>query len=122
MGILALLATVVKIQKERFSMKILVTGGAGFQGSHLVEKLNELGHEVMVLNTMTPVAYSNRIYLKGRAEIVWGSVTDAEVVEKTMRDKDVVFHLGARVNVDESILDPWGTMEVNIRGTFNLFY
>ena len=101
-------------------MKILITGGAGFQGSHLVEKLSELGHEVTVLNTMTPDAFNNRKYLENKSEIVWGSVTDPEVVEKVMRYKDVVFHLGARINVDESILDPWGTLEVNIRGTFNV--
>lgn len=101
-------------------MTILITGGAGFQGSHLVEKLKELGHEVTVLNTMTPDAFNNRKYLEGKTEVVWGSVTDPEVVEKVMRGKEVVFHLGARINVDESILDPWGTMEVNTRGTLNV--
>lgn len=101
-------------------MKILITGGAGFQGSHLVEKLKELGHEVTVLNTMTPDAFNNRKYLEGKAEIVWGSITDPEVVEKVMRGQDVVYHLGARINVDESIQDPWGTMEVNTRGTLNV--
>lgn len=101
-------------------MKILVTGGAGFQGTHLVEKLHSLGHEVAVLNTPTPQAFENQKYLKGKAAIIWGSITDAEVITKAMRGKDVVFNLGARINVDESIQDPWGTLEVNVRGTFNV--
>src|SRR3989338_1288699 len=101
-------------------MKILVTGGMGFQGTHLAQKFYELGHEVTVLNTLTPQALDNQKYLKEKAEIIWGSVTDAEVTEKAMRGKDVVFHLGARVNVDESILHPWETLAVNLRGTFNV--
>lgn len=101
-------------------MKILITGGAGFQGSHLTQKLQELGHEVTVLNTLTPRAMENARHVNGHAEIIWGSVTDPEVTGKAMRDKDVVFHLGARINVDESIQDPWGTYEVNLRGTFNV--
>src|SRR3989344_2629867 len=101
-------------------MKILVTGGAGFQGTHLEEKLHSLGHEVAVLNTPTPQAFENQKYLKGKASIIWGSITDAEVTMKAMQGRDVVFNLGARINVDESIQDPWGTLEVNVRGTFNV--
>ncbi len=101
-------------------MKILVTGGMGFQGSHLAQKLYELGHEVTVLNTLTPQALANKKYLKEKAEVIWGSVTDAEVTEKAVRGKDVVFHLGGRINVDDSILRPWETLEVNLRGTFNV--
>ena len=101
-------------------LKILVTGGAGFQGTHLVEKLHELGHEVTVLNTSTPVAVSNQQYIAGKAYMVWGSVTDFEVTEKVMRGKDVVFHLGGRISVDESILDPWSTLDANIKGTYNV--
>lgn len=101
-------------------MKILITGGAGFQGSHLTERLINLGHEVAVLNTLTPQASQNKKYLEGKAEIIWGSITDAEITEKAVRGKDIVFHLGARVNVDESILHPWETIETNVRGTFNV--
>ncbi|MDP3784925.1 MAG: GDP-mannose 4,6-dehydratase [bacterium] len=101
-------------------MKILITGGMGFQGSHLAEKLCGLGHEVVLLNTLTPQALLNQKYLKGKAEIIWGSVTDAEVTEKAMRGKDIVFHLGAKVNVSESILHPWEVLDANLRGTFNV--
>lgn len=101
-------------------MKILITGGAGFQGSHLTEKLQELGHEVTVLNTLTPQSANNKKYLEGKCEIIWGSITDAEVTGKAMRGKDVVYHLGARINVDESIQHPWETVEVNVKGTVNV--
>lgn len=100
-------------------MDILITGGAGFQGTHLAEKLLALGHDVTVLNTLTPQSRRNEQYLNG-CHIIWGSVTDREVTEKAMRGKDVVFHLGARVNVDESIAYPWEAIDVNIRGTFNV--
>lgn len=106
-------------EEKSKKLNILVTGGAGFQGTHLVEKLHELGHEVTVLNTLTQDALANQHYIKDKAFLVWGSVTDPEVIEKAMRGKDVVFHLGARINVDESILDPWSTIDVNVRGTFN---
>lgn len=101
-------------------MKILITGGAGFQGSHLAEKLHASGHRVTILNTLTPNADRNEERLRGKAEMIWGSITDSEVTEKAMRGKDVVFHLGARVNVDESIQDPAGTLDVNARGTLNV--
>ncbi len=101
-------------------MNILVTGGTGFQGSHLVEALAARGHAVTVLNTLTPHSEENKKHLAGKAEIIWGSITDAEVTEKAMRGKELVFHLGARINVDESIDDPWGTIDVNVRGTFNV--
>lgn len=100
-------------------MDILITGGAGFQGTHLAQKMLALGHDVTVLNTLTPQASGNEQYLKG-CHVLWGSVTDAEVTEKAMRGKRLVFHLGARVNVDESIAHPWEAMEVNVRGTYNV--
>lgn len=100
-------------------MNILITGGAGFQGTHLAQKMRALGHDVTVLNTLTPQAAHNEQYLEG-CHLIWGSVTDAEVTEKAMRGKDAVFHLGARVNVDESIAHPWEAIEVNVRGTYNV--
>ncbi len=101
-------------------MNILITGGAGFQGSHLVERLSGKGHTVTVLNTMTPNSAKKKKYLEGKADIIWGSITDPEITEKAIRGKDIVFHLGARVNVDESILHPWETLETNIHGTFHV--
>lgn len=101
-------------------MRILITGGAGFQGAHLTEALAAAGHRVTILNTRTPQAEQNASLLAGKADIVWGSVTDPDAVDTAMRNQEVVFHLGARVNVDESIQDPWGTIDVNFRGTYHM--
>lgn len=102
-------------------MKILVTGGAGFQGSHLVELLFSEGYDdVTVLNTLTEQAVRNLEQMACKPRVVWGSVTDSEVVSKTVAGKDVVFHLAAHINVDESRVCPRQTFEVNLGGTCNI--
>lgn len=101
-------------------MNILVTGGAGFQGTHLVEKLFALGHSVTVLNTDSSRSLYNKKYIDGKAEIIWGSVMDASLAERVLDGKDLVFHLAARINVDESISTPQETLDVNVRGTQNI--
>lgn len=101
-------------------MKILITGGAGFQGSHLAEFLLKKGHTVSILNTYSARAKKNLSHLLGSVDIIWGSVTDKEIVEKSVREHDVVFHLAGRVNVDESLLDPLAFLKANVIGTFNI--
>lgn len=101
-------------------MRILITGGAGFQGSHLAERWLKAGHEVTLLNTISEDAESNIASFGDRVSVVWGSVTDPEIVEKTVRDHDVVVHMAARINVDESLTDPRSFLDVNIGGTLNV--
>ena len=101
-------------------MRILITGGAGFQGSHLAERWLGAGHDVTLLNTISEDAEANIASFGDRVSLVWGSVTDAEIVEKTVRDHQVVVHLAARINVDESLANPGSFIEVNIRGTLNV--
>ena len=101
-------------------MRILVTGGAGFQGSHLIERLLKRGHAVMSLNTPSATAIKNLAPLRNRIEAVWGSITDAEIVSKAVRDQDVVFHLAAYVNVDESLLHPETVIATNVLGSMNV--
>ena len=101
-------------------MRILVTGGAGFQGSHLAEKWSGDEHHVTVLNTYSVEAEENISGFADDVSIVWGTVTDPEIVEKTVRGQDVVVHLAARINVDESIDEPGKFVEVNVRGTANV--
>jgi len=100
--------------------KILVTGGAGFQGSHLTERLLELGHAVTILNTVSDKINPNIERLKDKARIVFGSITDRTLVDKTVRDHDVVIHLAANVNVDQSLKDPFSFIECNVVGTHNV--
>lgn len=99
-------------------MKILVTGGLGFQGSHIAEHLQSKGHTVTVLNTHSDRATAVLQSMAMQPKVVWGSITDRELVLKTVRDHDVVLHLAARINVDESIHDPRAFIDVNIYGTY----
>ena len=101
-------------------MRILVTGGAGFQGSHLSEKWSRDGHEITVLNTYSRDAERNISSIRGDVSVVWGSVTDQEIVDKTVRGHDMVAHLAARINVDESLEDPRSFLMVNVGGTLNV--
>ena len=98
-------------------MRVLVTGGCGFQGSHLVEALVGNGHDVTTLNTWSDTADENS---RAGARPIWGSVSDPEIVEKSMRGQDVVIHLAARINVDESISGPREFTRVNLMGTQNI--
>ena len=101
-------------------MRILITGGAGFQGSYLSESLVEAGHQVTVLNTYSDESAKNLGAVADKAAVVWGSVTDPEIVEKTVRGQDAVIHLAARINVDESIDSALSYTAVNIMGTQNV--
>lgn len=101
-------------------MKILITGGAGFQGSHLAEYLIKAGHQVSILNTYSEEAERNLKSFKQDAHLIWGSITDPEIVSKSIRGMEVVFHLAARINVDESIETPREVINVNVDGTVNV--
>jgi len=78
------------------------------------------GHDVTVLSTLSDGAEQNVAGFRDDISIVWGSVTDAEIVEKTVRGQDAVVHMAAHVNVDESINSPTGYVTVNVLGTANL--
>lgn len=101
-------------------MKILITGGGGFQGSHLAELLVKNGHNISVLNTYSENSKKNLSNILDRINLIWGSVTDKEIVDKSVRGHDVVFHLAGHGNVDESLKDPLGFIEANVFGTYNI--
>lgn len=101
-------------------MRILITGGAGFQGSHLAEFLVAAGHAVSVLNTESPAALKNVAAVSDQLDVIWGSITDKELVAASVSGHDVVFHLAARNNVDESLKDPLGFFDANILGTYHV--
>lgn len=101
-------------------MRIVITGGAGFQGSHLAEALLAKGHEVTVINTFTEEKLRNIESFKDKVRVVFGSITDPVLIEKTLKGHDVVFHLAANINVDQSLKDPKSFIDVNVMGTFNV--
>jgi len=96
-------------------MRALVTGGAGFIGSHIAEELLKEKAEVVVLDDLSTGKREN-LPSEG-IEFVKGSITDRELLEKTVKDIDYIFHEAALVSVAESIKHPAQTWEINIRGT-----
>lgn len=100
--------------------KLLITGGAGFQGRALVKNFLKKGHAVTVLNTYSERATRALGEFRNNITVVWGSITDQELVYKTVREHDCIIHLAARIHVDESIDDPLSTLQVNLFGTYNI--
>ena len=103
-------------------MKILITGGAGFIGSHLCDKYTKEGHTVLCLdNFMNGNLINIRHLLNHRNfKLLNGDIRDFDLLEKIIRDVDVVFHLAAQIHVDRSIVEPKLTYEVNVLGTQNI--
>jgi len=103
-------------------MKILITGGAGFIGSHLCEKYTKEGHTVICLdNFMSGNLTHIRHLLDYRNfKLVKGDIRDFDLLEKIMRDVDVVLHLAAQIHVDRSYIEPKLTYDVNVMGTQNV--
>jgi len=103
-------------------MKVLVTGGAGFIGSHLVDKLMLDGHEVVVLDDLSSGSLKNIEHHLDEPgfRFVKGDIRYARTVEKALEGVDAVIHEAAIASVPLSIKDPALTDEVNIFGTLNL--
>jgi UDP-glucose 4-epimerase len=98
-------------------MRALVTGGAGFIGSHLVDALVEAGHDVRVLDDL---ATGRRENVHAGAELVVGSIADADAVARAVAGVEVVFQLGALGAVARSVADPRTSDEVNVHGTLTV--
>jgi len=100
--------------------KILVTGGAGFIGSHTIEFLLEQGYSVIALDDLRSGDLSNIEHVLGKIKFVRGDIRDRELLERIMRDVDGVIHLAAIVSVDEATEFPELAFDVNAVGTLNL--
>ncbi len=98
-------------------MKILVTGGAGFIGSHLVEELSKK-HEVIVYDNFSE---GREEFLKGiKCEIIKGDILNQNQLKDAIKDVEVVYHLAADPNVKKSYSEPIKNFEVDARGTLNV--
>jgi len=102
------------------SLRILVTGGAGFIGSHLVKALVKAGHSVRILDNFSTGSLENLGDIAGSVELVVGDVRSYDVVEKAVKGVDAVIHLAALIDVAESIEKPDLYFDVNARGTYNI--
>jgi len=103
-------------------MKYIVTGGAGFIGSHIVEELAGPGHEVVILDNLFSGKMENIApFLRMKnVSFVQGSVTDLPLLQKTFAGADGIFHEAAIASVPRSIASPVATNEANVTGTLNV--
>jgi len=100
-------------------MRALITGGAGFIGSHLADYLLERGDQVILLDDLSTGRLANISHLNGRsdAEFVLGSILNADLVDNVVSRVDTIFHLAAAVGVKLIVEKPLESLMTNIRGT-----
>ena len=100
--------------------KYLVTGGAGFIGSHIAEKLVELGHEVVIFDNFSTGKLENLDGIKGQIKIIQGDIRDLASVREAVKGVDYITHHAAQISVPKSVSEPGETLVINTRGTLNV--
>lgn len=99
---------------------VLVTGGAGFIGSHLVEALLRRGDRVRVFDNFSTGRRDNLAHVRADVEIIEGDLRDADAVRRAVAGVEIVFHQGALASVQRSVDDPITTNAVNVTGTLHV--
>jgi nucleoside-diphosphate-sugar epimerase len=104
-------------------MRFLITGGAGFIGSHIVEHLLQSNHQARVLDNFTTGKRDNLAFATGNAnlEIIEGDIRDADAMVAAVSGVDGVFHEAALVSVPKSVEQPALSFDINVKGTFTVF-
>ena len=102
--------------------RVLVTGGAGFIGSHLVARLASEGMQVVVLDNLSSGSIENVKDSSDRIQFVKGDIRDQNLVKKLAHEAQVIFHLAANASVPASVSDPEYDFQTNVIGTFNLLH
>src|SRR5258707_2029823 len=102
--------------------RVLITGGAGFIGSHLAEALWTEGKEVFVIDDLSTGSLTNIEHLIGKPRFYFtqGSILEAASVEQWMKHANFVYHLAAAVGVELVVNSPVHTIEANVQGTENV--
>lgn len=101
-------------------MRYLVTGGAGFIGSNIVDELVRRGQDVVVLDDLSSGKEENLAALRSKVDLRIGTIADLAVVQSACSGIDYVIHLAARTSVPRSVANPLETNRVNIDGTLNV--
>ncbi len=99
--------------------KALITGGAGFIGSHLSESLLERGYDVTIIDDLSTGRFENIAHLEGNPNFHYAleTITNEGVMDRLVSESDVLFHLAAAVGVDLIVRDPIHTIETNVMGS-----
>jgi len=101
-------------------VRYLITGGAGFIGSHLTGSLLANGHDVVILDDLSTGAHTNLNSIEQKYEFVNGSILDKKLVDKLVEKSDFVVHLAAALGVLKIINQPLESLKINIQGTENV--
>jgi UDP-glucose 4-epimerase len=103
-------------------VKMLITGGAGFVGSHLCDKYTKEGHTVLCLDNFMGgnLTHIRHLLDYRNFKLIKGDIRDYELMQRVMRDVEVVFHLAAQIHVDRSYIEPGVTYDINVMGTQNV--
>lgn len=100
--------------------KILVTGGAGFIGSHLTEKLFQEGANITVIDNLESGKKENLEKIDSQIKFVKGDIRDKNIIEELVQKNEIIFHFAANASVPRSVEEPEADFEANIIGTQNL--
>ena len=98
-------------------MRVFITGGAGFIGSHLCDALIAQGHQVSILDNMSTGSAANIAHIKDQIEIHQGDIRDVALVEKLMAPADLILHMAAALGVNTILENPIESVSINITGS-----
>ena len=98
-------------------MRVFITGGAGFIGSHLADHYVTAGHEVTLLDNFSTGSQTNIAHLEGTVKIVNGDIRNIELVESLTQDSDLMLHMAAALGVNTILESPLESMSTNITGS-----
>jgi nucleoside-diphosphate-sugar epimerase len=110
----------MQIMESYKNVPVLVTGGAGFIGSHLVEALVASGAQVTVLDDLSTGSFENLHTVRNQIAFIHGSITDAQACLVATRNQKIIFHLAAMISVVQSCENPAACHAINIDGTANV--
>ncbi len=95
-------------------MKVFLTGGSGFLGSHVADALSEAGHEVVIYDVVESP------YLRDDQTMVVGDLLDSELIDKSLAGADAVYHFAGVADIEDCADEPVKTVQVNVLGTVQL--
>jgi len=98
-------------------MRVLITGGAGFIGSHLADHYVNAGHTVTLLDNFSTGSKTNIVHLDGTVTTVDGDIRNVELVDQLTKDADLVLHMAAALGVNTILESPLESMSINITGS-----
>ena len=98
-------------------MRVLITGGAGFIGSHLADHYVNAGHEVIVLDNFSTGSKTNISHLEGKISVVDGDIRNVELIDQLTQNTELVLHMAAALGVNTILKSPLESMSTNITGS-----